>query len=83
MKHIEKSNLVKSLYGTISIWDLLSNTLESGNLQAFSKEINTLIINLKNVSKSLKLVSKCKSNHIDDNQMVKYLLIRLIIFVFI
>lgn len=71
MKHVKKSNLIKSLSGTISVWDLLSNTLESGNLQAFSKELNTLLINLKNISKSLKLISTCESNPIDNNQMVK------------
>lgn len=70
MKHLKKPNLIKSLIGTISVWDLLSSTLESGNLQAFSKELNTLIINLKSISKSLKLVSKCESNSINDNQMV-------------
>lgn len=70
MKHLKKPNLIKSLIGTISVWDLLSSTLEGGNLQAFSKELNTLIINLKSIAKSLKLVSKCESNSIDDNQMV-------------
>jgi len=71
MKHLKKPNLLKSLSGTVSVSDLLYSTLESGNLQLFSKELNTLIINLKNISKSLKLVSKCESNPIDDNQMVK------------
>lgn len=83
MKHVKKSNLVKTLSGTISIWDLLSSTLENGNLQAFSKEINTLLVNLKSISKSLKLVSTCESNPIDNNQMVKNLLIKhLILFIF-
>lgn len=74
MKHLKKSNVIKSLSGTISVWDLLSNSLENGNLQAFSKELNTLIINLKSISKSLKLVSTCESNHLDNNQMVRSLL---------
>ncbi|VVC32051.1 Hypothetical protein CINCED_3A009552 [Cinara cedri] len=69
MKHLKKPNLIKSLSETISVWDLLSCTLDSGNLQEFSKELNTLIINLRNVSKSLKLISKCESNLIDSNQM--------------
>lgn len=71
MKHLKKSNLLKSLSGTISIWDLLSSTLENGNIQAFSKELNTLIINLKNASKSFKFISECESNSIDNDQMVK------------
>lgn len=71
MKHVKKSNIVKTLSGTISIWDLLSSTLENGNLQAFSKEINTLLVNLKSISKSLKLVSTCESNPNDNSQMVK------------
>lgn len=74
IKHLKKSNIIKSLSGTISVWDLLSNSLENGNLQAFSKELNTLIINLKSISKSLKLVSTCESNHLDNNQMVRSLL---------
>lgn len=83
MKHVKKSNLVKTLSGTISIWDLLSITLENGNLQAFSKEINTLLVNLKSISKTLKLVSTCESNPIDNNQMVKKLLIKhLILFIY-
>ncbi|XP_029344266.1 uncharacterized protein LOC100159413 isoform X2 [Acyrthosiphon pisum] len=69
MKHLKKTNLMKSLSGTISVWDLLSSTLESGGLQAFSKELNTLIINLRNLSKSFKIVSNCESNSIDNNQM--------------
>ncbi|XP_025418951.1 uncharacterized protein LOC112689450 isoform X2 [Sipha flava] len=69
MKHLKKSNLIKSLSGTVSVWDLLSSNLESGNLQEFSKELQTLIINLKSVSKSLKLVSKCESSLINHNQM--------------
>lgn len=73
MKHLQKSNIIKSLSGTISVWDLLYDTLENGNLQLFSKELNTLIVNLKNLSKSLKLVSKCESYPIENNQMVKYL----------
>lgn len=71
MKHLKKSNLIKSLSGTVSVWDLLSSNLESGNLQEFSKELQTLIINLKSVSKSLKLVSECESNLLNNNQMVK------------
>lgn len=74
MKHLQKPNIIKSLSGTISVWDLLYDTLENGNLQSFSKELNTLIINLKNLSKSFKLVSKCESYPIDNNQMVKCLL---------
>jgi len=70
MKHLKKSNIIKSLSGTISVWDLLSSSLESGNLQEFSKELNTLIINLKSMSKSLKLVTKCKCDSNDVNQMV-------------
>lgn len=62
---------MKSLSGTISVWDLLSSTLESEGLQAFSKELNTLIINLRNLSKSFKIVSNCESHSIDNNQMVK------------
>lgn len=73
MKHLKKTNLIKSLSGTISVWDLLSSTLESGGLQAFSKELNTLIINLRSLSKSFKIVSNCESNSIDNNQMVKYI----------
>lgn len=69
MKHLKKTNLMKSLSGTISVWDLLSSTLESGGLQAFSKELNTLIINLRSLSKSLQIVSNCESNSIDNNQM--------------
>lgn len=64
---------MKSLSGTISVWDLLSSTLENEGLHAFSKELNTLIMNLKSISKSLKLVSKCESNPIDNNQMVKWM----------
>lgn len=73
MKHLKKSNLIKSLSGTISTWDLLSSMLENGNLQAFSKELNTLVINLKSISKSFKLVSECEPNPIDNNLMVKQL----------
>lgn len=73
MKHLKKSNLIKSLTGTITVWDLLANTLENGNLQAFAKELSTLLMNLKIISKSLKLVSKCESNPIDNSQMVNYL----------
>lgn len=79
MKSLKKPNIIKSLSGTVSAWDLLSNTLESENLQEFSKELNTLLINLKSISKSLKLVSKCKSNPIDDSQMVILKLILLFI----
>ncbi|XP_026808721.1 uncharacterized protein LOC113550949 isoform X2 [Rhopalosiphum maidis] len=69
MKHLKKTNLMKSLSGTISVWDLLSSTLESDGLLAFSKELNTLIINLRSLSKSLKFVSNCESNSIDNSQM--------------
>lgn len=71
MKHLKKPNLLKTLCGTISVWDLLYSILENGNLQLFSKELSTIIINLKSISKSLKLVSECESNPIDVNQMVK------------
>lgn len=71
MKHLKKTNLMKSLSGTISVWDLLSSTLESGGLQSFSKELNTLILNLRSLSKSFQIVSNCKSNSTDNNQMVK------------
>lgn len=70
MKHLKKSNIIKSLSGTISTWDLLSSSLESGNLMEFSKELNILIFNLKSVSKSLKLVSKCKCDSNDNSQLV-------------
>lgn len=73
MKSLKKSSIVKTLSSTISVWDILSSTLENGNLQAFSKELNTLLINLKSMSKSLKLASKCETNHIDNSQMVKQL----------
>lgn len=69
MKHLKKTNLMKSLSGTISVWDLLSSTLESGGLQSFSKELNTLILNLRSLSKSFQIVSNCKSNSTDNNQM--------------
>ncbi|XP_015366704.1 PREDICTED: uncharacterized protein LOC107163681 [Diuraphis noxia] len=69
IKHLKKTNLMKSLSGTISVWDLLSSTLESGGLQAFSKELNTLIINLRSLSKSFKIVSNCESNSIDNNHI--------------
>jgi len=71
MKHLKKTNLIKSLSGTISVWDLLSSTLESGGLQAFAKELNTLILNLRGLSKSFQIVSNCESDSIDNNQMVK------------
>jgi len=89
MKHLKKTNLIKSLSGTISVWDLLSSILENDGLQGFTKELNTLIINLRSLSKSLKFVSNCESNSIDNSQMVtfiKYLigmhLFNLIIFFF-
>ncbi|CAH1709762.1 uncharacterized protein LOC114124648 [Aphis gossypii] len=69
MKHLKKTNLIKSLSGTISVWDLLSSILENDGLQGFTKELNTLIINLRNLSKSLKFVSNCESNSIDNSQM--------------
>lgn len=71
MKHIKKSNLIKALSGTVSVWDLLSSNLESGNLQEFSKELQTVIVNLRSLSESLKFVSKCKSSLVNNNQMVK------------
>lgn len=73
MKHLKKTNLIKSLSGTISVWDLLSSILENDGLQGFTKELNTLIINLRNLSKSLKFVSNCESNSIDNSQMVKFM----------
>lgn len=73
MKHLKKTNLIKSLSGTISIWDLLSSILENDGLQGFTKELNTLIINLRNLSKSFKFVSNCESNSIDNSQMVKFM----------
>lgn len=89
MKHLKKTNLIKSLSGTISVWDLLSSILENDGLRGFTKELNTLIINLRSLSKSLKFVSNCESNSIDNSQMVtfnKYLigmhLFNLIIFFF-
>ncbi|KAF0769931.1 Uncharacterized protein FWK35_00002689 [Aphis craccivora] len=69
MKHLKKTNLIKSLSGTISVWDLLSSILENDGLQGFTKELNTLIINLRSLSKSLKFVSNCESNSIDNSQM--------------
>lgn len=75
IKNLKKANIIKSLSGTVSAWDLLSSTLENENLQEFSKELNTLFTNLKSISKSLKLVSKCKSNPIDNSQMVKLKLV--------
>lgn len=73
MKHIKKSNLIKSLIGTISVWDLLAGLLDSENLQAFAKELSIILMNLKIISKSLKIVSKCESNPIDSSQMVNLL----------
>lgn len=73
MKHLKKTNLIKSLSGTISVWDLLSSILENDGLQGFTKELNTLIINLRSLSKSFKCVSNCESNSIDNSQMVKFM----------
>lgn len=79
MKHLKKSNLLKSLSGIISVWDLLSSTLENGNLKAFSKELNTLILNLKNTSKAFKFISESNPN--DNNQIVNKLQITYILLI--
>ncbi|XP_050422612.1 uncharacterized protein LOC126834604 [Adelges cooleyi] len=69
MKHIKKTNILKSLTGTISPWDLLASNLDNGNLQMFSKELNTIIINLRNLSKMLTQIPDCELNAPDNTKM--------------